>query len=95
MRTEYTVIEQLVNGDTMKVEVKLYATLARYVPPGVTGAGGIVDVAEGMTVAELIQQWCIPEDQVKLIFVDGVHATRETVLTAGSRLGIFPPVGGG
>ena len=79
----------------MKVEINLYANLARYLPPNVKAAGGIMDVTEGMTIEALMLQLCVPEDQVKLMFVDGIHADRKTVLKEGCRLGIFPPVGGG
>ena len=79
----------------MKVEINLYATRARYLPPGVKEAGSMLEVAEGTTVEALLRQLRVPVDLVKLIFVDGTHADRETVLNEGSRLGIFPPVGGG
>lgn len=83
------------NDETMKVEVNLYANLARYLPASAKDAGGIIDIDEGITVGELINLLCVPGDQVKLVFVDGVHAGMETVLKNGSRLGVFPPVGGG
>ena len=92
---EPLVVERLENGEAMKVEVNLYATLARYLPQESKENSGVVEIAEGMTVTELMQRWGIPEDQVKLIFVNGVHAGGDTVLTDGSRLGVFPPVGGG
>jgi len=79
----------------MKVEINLYATLARYLPPGAKEAGGMLEVAEGLTVEALIRELRVPEDLVKLIFVDGAHADRQTVLKEGNRLGVFPPVGGG
>ena len=79
----------------MKVEINLYATLARYIPTSVKGTGGKLDVAEGITVDALMRQLDIPVDQVKLIFVNGIHADRDTVLKEGNRLGLFPPVGGG
>jgi len=79
----------------MKVEINLYASLARYLPPSAKEAGGIMDVTEGTTIEALIRQLRVPEAHVKLIFVDGTHADRKTVLKEGCRLGIFPPVGGG
>lgn len=79
----------------MKVEINLYATLSRYLPTAVKKSGGIMDVADGITVDTLLGQLEIPEELVKLIFVDGVHAHRKSVLKEGSRLGVFPPVGGG
>jgi molybdopterin converting factor small subunit len=79
----------------MKIFIHLYATLARYLPQTAKADGGRVEVAEGMRVGELIDLLKIPGDQVKLIFVDGLHAGRDTVLKDGARLGVFPPVGGG
>ena len=79
----------------MKVEINLYATLARYLPPNVKDTGGQLDVADGITVEALMRQLDIPIDQVKLIFINGIHADRKTVLKEGNRLGLFPPVGGG
>jgi sulfur carrier protein ThiS len=54
-----------------------------------------MDVAEGATVEDVLRQLNIPAGLVKLIFVDGIHASRESNLKDGSRLGVFPPVGGG
>ena len=79
----------------MKVEINLYATLARYVPQSVKDTGGQLDVDDGITVEALMRQLDIPIDQVKLIFINGIHADRNTVLKEGNRLGLFPPVGGG
>jgi len=84
--------------DKMKIEANLYATLARYLPNQLEkGEKGscVVDVADGATVEDVLQQLNIPTDLVKLIFVDGIHASRNSSLKDGSRLGVFPPVGGG
>jgi molybdopterin converting factor small subunit len=37
----------------------------------------------------------IPSDQIKLVFLNGEHVDPDAVLKEGSRLGVFPPVGGG
>ena len=79
----------------MKVEINLYATLDRYLPDHIRDADRMIEVSEGITVSELLQQLNIPADQVKLIFINGVHAGTETVLEEGGRVGVFPPVGGG
>jgi sulfur carrier protein ThiS len=79
----------------MKIELNLYATLARYLPEGVKAAGNIIEVQEGMTVGDLMRQMNVPDDQVKLVFINGSHAGRDSVLEDGCRLGVFPPVGGG
>jgi molybdopterin converting factor small subunit len=79
----------------MKIEANLYATLARYLPNQPEKGSCVLDVAEGATVEDVLQQLNIPIDLVKLIFVDGIHAGRDSNLKDGSRLGVFPPVGGG
>ncbi|MFY9705247.1 MAG: MoaD/ThiS family protein [Desulfobacterales bacterium] len=79
----------------MKIEANLYATLARYLPNQLEKGSCVVDVADGATVEDVLRQLNIPLGLVKLIFVDGVHASRESNLKNGSRLGVFPPVGGG
>ena len=79
----------------MQVEINLYATLARYLPPHVIENNRLMDVSDGCTVDALLQLLNIPEKQVKLIFLDGVHAGRDDVLKEGSRVGVFPAVGGG
>ena len=79
----------------MKIEANLYATLSRYLPERLEKGSCVVDVADGATVDDVLQQLNIPIDLVKLIFVDGIHAGRESNLKDGSRLGVFPPVGGG
>ena len=79
----------------MKVEINLYATLARYLPDNVRENDRIMEVGDGATIGELLRQLNIPAEKAKLIFVDGTHADVGAVLREGSRVGIFPPVGGG
>ncbi|NNG01076.1 MAG: MoaD/ThiS family protein [Desulfobacteraceae bacterium] len=79
----------------MKIELNLYATLSRYLPDGLSGEEKEYDVNRGATVDDLLQLLKIPVGQVKLVFLNGVHANRDTVLSEGCRVGIFPPVGGG
>jgi len=52
-------------------------------------------VKPGITVKTLLEELCVPEDEVKLVFVDGVKHDLATVLKGGERVGIFPAVGGG
>ena len=79
----------------MKIEINLYATLSRYMPAHLKKSGRILDVEEGITLNQLMEQLNIPAKQVKLVFLDGVRADGESVLKEGSRVGVFPPVGGG
>ena len=79
----------------MKVEINLYATLARYLPQDVIDNNRLIDVREGSTIEELLLVLNVPDTQVKLIFLDGVRASKKEILKEGSRIGVFPPVGGG
>lgn len=79
----------------MRIEVNLYATLKRYMKKEAGGKSSVMDVEDGVFVKDVIQKLKIPADSVKLIFINGVHAKRDTILKDGDRLGLFPPVGGG
>jgi sulfur carrier protein ThiS len=79
----------------LKVEVFLYASLARYMPNKTSGKGMVMEVSEGTTVMEHLKQMHIPMNVAKLIFLNGIHAKDDEILKDGDRLGVFPPIGGG
>ena len=79
----------------MTLTVLLAATLRKYVPGYDAGAGHAMAVDQGATVRDVAQHLLIPEEEVKLIMVNGVHADWDTVLNGDERLALFPPVGGG
>lgn len=80
----------------MKVELSLFASLAQYMPDKTGGHGNrMLEVAEGTTIMELLNRLEFPRDKVKLIFLNGLHATGEEILSDGDRVGVFPPVAGG
>jgi molybdopterin synthase sulfur carrier subunit len=74
----------------MHITVKLFATLRQ-------GKFDIdtLDLPPGITVGNIVKRLDIPEKEVTLIFVNGVHAEFETKLHDGDGLALFPPVGGG
>ena len=80
----------------MKVELSLFASLARYAPDK-TGSHShrILDIAEGTAIIGLLESLEVPMEKVKMIFLNGLHATGDEVLREGDRVGIFPPVAGG
>lgn len=79
----------------MRIELSLFATLSAHLPKDQMVDGRYLDVEEETTISDIIRDCEIPLDQVKLIFVNGVHAEMEKELHEGDRLGIFPPIGGG
>ena len=77
------------------VRVKLFATLRRYHPHLKLGQEMPVDLPDGATVEQLIEQLGLPTDEVKLIFVNNKVRKPVTRLADGDGIGLFPPVGGG
>jgi molybdopterin converting factor small subunit len=80
----------------MKIELKLYASLSRYMPQALLEKSqSYLELGEGTTIKALLEDLKVPLEAVKLIFVNGVHAKDDEVLKDGDRLGVFPPVAGG
>lgn len=77
------------------VRVKLFATLRRVRSDLSPGESFAVALPEGATVADLIGALGLPEEEVKLVFVNGRSRQGDQMLLAGDEVGIFPPVGGG
>lgn len=80
----------------MSVEVRLYATLADHVPAARAAVPFEVELPDGSTVDDLIEHLRLPPDEIHLVIIDGrVIHDRATRLADASRVGFFPPVGGG
>lgn len=79
----------------MKIEIHLYASLAKYLPAGTKNKTTMADLPDHSEIGDLIAMMGIPETSVKLIFLNGIHASRSAELKDGDRVGLFPPVGGG
>ena len=80
----------------MKVEINLFASLARYMPDK-TGSqdSRVLEVGEGTTIIDILLRMEVPLDKVKILFLNGIHATGDEILKEGDRVGVFPPVAGG
>jgi molybdopterin synthase sulfur carrier subunit len=79
----------------MKVELRLYASLSRYLPEKKDGNSCVVEIAPGATIQELLNKLNIPLEDPRVIFLNGIHAQGNEVLKEGDRVGAFPPVAGG
>lgn len=79
----------------MKVTVRVYATLRRYLPEGSAHNPIELELPDGATVGELLKRLGLPQDAVKVVFVNGRHAEFEHPLADGDQVGVFPPVAGG
>lgn len=73
----------------------LAATLRKYIT-GYSGETGFTaHVEAGSTVRDLARMLAIPEQEVKLIMVNGTAAEWDKALEGNERVALFPPVGGG
>jgi molybdopterin synthase sulfur carrier subunit len=77
------------------VRVKLYATLRDHYPGLGIGEAMAVALPDGATVGQLVRQLALPDDQVKVLFVNHVIRREDHQLAPGDVVAIFPPVGGG
>lgn len=73
------------------IDLNFFVTLNKFLPDNAKN----YKVDENKTVEELILDLKIPEDLVKLIFVNGIRREKTYQLQSGDRVGLFPPVGGG
>ncbi|MGD2178114.1 MAG: MoaD/ThiS family protein [Anaerolineae bacterium] len=79
----------------MRITLKLFATLGRYLPPGSQGYACHPDVPDGTPVAELLKQFDIPIDGTAVILVNGLTADPPQVLQEGDTVAVFPAMAGG
>jgi len=77
------------------VQVKLFATLRRHFPELGIGEAISVELPDDATVGELVEELDLPDEQVKVVFVNGIVRKEGCLLSDGDEIGIFPPVGGG
>ena len=80
---------------TMRIQVRLYATLSRYLPGLSAGVTAEIDVVDNAAVSDLVDRLGLPAGQVKVVFVNGRTRSPDWILKPGDEIGIFPPVGGG
>jgi len=74
----------------MNVKVKLFATLR----PGRFDVSDL-ELDEGASISELLNLLKIEEKEAAIIFINGIHADKTSIIKPGDEVAIFPPVGGG
>ncbi|MDE2372214.1 MAG: MoaD/ThiS family protein [Burkholderiales bacterium] len=84
----------------MRITFKLFASLGAYLPlEHRIGNAMALEVAEGATVAEVIDRFALPPAQVHLVLINGHYIApgeRGTrALIDGDVLAIWPPIAGG
>jgi molybdopterin converting factor small subunit len=79
----------------MQVEIALYATLSKYLPPGSQQRKTVIATRDGATAREIMLQLGIPQEYPNILQVNGTQANPDTALKEGDTLAIFPPLAGG
>ncbi|MBI2000266.1 MAG: MoaD/ThiS family protein [candidate division NC10 bacterium] len=79
----------------MKIEVALFATLSKYLPPGAQNRRAVIEVKDGATVREVLTQLGIPPELPNILLVNGRQSPENTVVKEGETLSVFPPLAGG
>lgn len=79
----------------MRVEVRLFATLERFLPPGSRDGVAVLDVPEGSSAADVARRLGIPAGFDRVLLVNGREAEPERTLVPGDVLALYPPLSGG
>jgi molybdopterin converting factor small subunit len=80
----------------VRVEVRLFATLAQAAPTQRAGDPFTLELKDQATLADLVDALNVPPHTVHLTIVNGcIVQDRLTPLHEDDRVGLFPPVGGG
>lgn len=79
----------------MKVFLKLFANLRRYLPPQAKGSAIELEVPTGTRVSGLLSRAGVPQEESPVILVNGRGIDSDQVLVEGDVVAVFPPMAGG
>ena len=79
----------------MTVEVRLFATLAQFLPPGSESGTAVLKLPDGATIADVTRRLGIPATLECVVLVNGANADGSAQLHDGVVVDIFPPLAGG
>jgi len=79
----------------MALKVFLSSTLRKYHPDYEPSMGIVLELKDDISVAALLRELKVPQERVKIVMVDGMHASLDHLLKGDERVAFFPPVGGG
>ena len=83
----------------MRVTLKLFASLADFLPAGSLSNRVEFEAGEDDSVADIIERFSLPQKLVHLVLVNGVYLSpserHSRRLEAGDQLAVWPPIAGG
>jgi sulfur carrier protein ThiS len=87
------------NVETMKIQLKLYASLGQYLPAEAKKNQIEVEVQSHTTVGDLLRKYTVPDEMCHLVLVNGKFVSPgergALSLNDGDALAVWPPVAGG
>lgn len=79
----------------MRVRIKAYASLRRFVPGVLLGRPSVLELVDGTTIGEALDQIGLPRREARICFVNGRCQDIDHPLCDDDELAVFPPIGGG
>ena len=79
----------------MRVEVRLFATLAPFLPADSRDGAADLEIPEGSTIVDVTDRLGIPPDLARVVLVNGRDAGSNAPLAPRDVVTIFPPLAGG
>jgi molybdopterin converting factor small subunit len=79
----------------VQVEVRVFATLRRYLPELGIGEAKIIQVEPGTTLDQLRESLGLPGEEVKIIMCNNLQADPGDLVKDGDRITYIPAVAGG
>lgn len=80
----------------MRIELRLFASLRKKLPPGSPRGKCFLDLPDGLTFAGLLEHMDIPEPSAQMVLFNGEQdKSLDRVLRDGDVVSIFPPLAGG
>ena len=83
----------------MRVQLELYASLMKHLPPEAVRHRVVVEVEPGTTAHALLERYRVPFEQAHLVLRNGVFLHQEerdrALLEEGDVIAVWPPVAGG
>ena len=82
----------------MKITLKLYTKLGKYLPENASKNQAIIEIEENCDVKRVLGKYGVPSDQRHLVMVNGIHIMLEEratrVLSESDSLAVWPPTTG-
>jgi len=79
----------------VRIEVRLFATFAAYLPPESRNGAATLEVPEGATVADVARVLGISSALARISLVNGREASPDHSLMRSDIVDLFPPLAGG